>query len=102
MKDDSVSLKALGTGIIFGRRIGISFLDTEVGIDLAKAFKPKAEESAVLPSATPLSQTEERILSIIAKAESHSKAFSGNSRWAAAGRQLRANGMVVSPNAQMN
>ena len=39
VKDDSVSLKALGTGIIFGRRIGVSFLDNEVNLDLFKAFK---------------------------------------------------------------
>jgi len=38
IKDDSLSVKALGTGLTIGRRIGLSFLDTEIGIDVYKLF----------------------------------------------------------------
>ena len=39
IKDDSVSFKALGMGFSFGRRMGLSFLDSEVDVDLLKGAK---------------------------------------------------------------
>ena len=87
VKDDSVSLKALGTGIIFGRRIGVSFLDNEVNLDLFKAFK-RPESAKPVAEATPISEMEARIGAIMAKSENSPQAFAGSSRWAAAGRKV--------------
>ena len=39
IKDDSISIKALGMGFSFGRRMGLSFLDSEVDLDLLKGAK---------------------------------------------------------------
>ena len=36
IKDDSLKLKALGTGFTFGRKVGVSIFDNEVSLDLGK------------------------------------------------------------------
>jgi hypothetical protein len=60
IKDDSVSLKALGTGVIVGRRIGVSIADTEISVDLFKAFKKKTPQ-VELPPTVPITDTESRL-----------------------------------------
>ena len=36
IKDDSISMKVAGCGVQVGRKIGVSVLDNEVGVDLGK------------------------------------------------------------------
>lgn len=38
IKDDSLSLKFLGTGVKVGRKVGISVFDNEISLDLGKLF----------------------------------------------------------------
>ena len=45
IKDNSVSLKAMGLGVTLGQRIGVSFMDKEVGVDLAKATRTKDDSA---------------------------------------------------------
>jgi hypothetical protein len=38
VRDDSVEVKALGTGITLGRKVGISVLGSSFGIDFGRLF----------------------------------------------------------------
>lgn len=44
MKDDSLMVKALGTGFTVGRKVGLSFLDNEISVDLGKLWAGTSEE----------------------------------------------------------
>ena len=48
IKDDSASLKLLGTGISIGRRTSISFFGSEIGLDFGKARETVPEQTAIL------------------------------------------------------
>ena len=59
IKDDSATVKILGTGITVGRRVGLSFFDTEIGIDVYKIRNPfrnssRSESPEKSPSEQPL------------------------------------------------
>ena len=43
IKDDSASIKVLGCGLTLGRKISVSFLDSEIGVDLGKVNKDRKE-----------------------------------------------------------
>lgn len=60
IKDDSVALKVLGCGITLGRKISMSFLDSEVGLDLGKA-----KQNAELALAAPRRQMSEHYASAL-------------------------------------
>jgi len=51
LKDDSLHLKALGCGVNIGRKVGISFLDNEIAIDLGRLFAGAGASSAASPAA---------------------------------------------------
>ena len=38
IKDDSISIKVLGCGIIFGRKMGMSFFDNSIAVDFGKVL----------------------------------------------------------------
>ena len=44
IKDDSASIKLLGCGITVGRKMSMSFFDSEVGVDLGKVNKDRKEK----------------------------------------------------------
>ena len=60
IKDNSVSFQALGLGVTLGQKISVSFMDKEVGVDLAKATMTKDADdtstSVTGPNAAPLSK----------------------------------------------
>ena len=47
IKDDSASFKLFGCGISVGRKLGVSFFDNEIGVDLAKARQEASEKFQV-------------------------------------------------------
>ena len=38
IKDDSISIKLLGCGLIFGRKMGLSFFDNSFAVDFGKVL----------------------------------------------------------------
>ena len=50
VKDDSFSIKALGTGFTIGRKLGLSFLDNEIALDLGKLFATNMPPQDVVES----------------------------------------------------
>ena len=45
LKDDSASVKLLGCGLTIGRKVGVSFFDSEIGVDLGKVSEESAKEA---------------------------------------------------------
>ena len=48
IKDDSLSMKVAGCGVQFGRKIGFSVFDNEVGVDVGKIVQENAKECAIM------------------------------------------------------